>query len=82
MWTAEDMALALEWQAEKNLRCEGCGHHLDETLSAGAARAYEADEMTCHACQVIEWRREALSEQSRDMGGLRIYATRRAAGHV
>lgn len=75
------MELALEWQAEKNLLCGNCGHHLDETLAPDAARAYQAAEMTCHACQVIEWRRTTLSEQDTDMAGLRIYATR-GAGHV
>lgn len=38
--------------------------------------------MTCHACQVIEWRRTTLSDQDTDMAGLRIYATRGADDHV
>lgn len=77
MWTPEDLELALEWQAEKRLLCDSCGHHMDETLPDEAIRDYEAAEMTCHACQVIEWRRNTLSEQEADMAGLRIYARRR-----
>lgn len=77
MWTEQDIALALEWQRDKALKCEGCGHHLDESIPDESARDYEANQMTCHACQVIEWRRTALSEQETDMAGLRIYATRK-----
>jgi hypothetical protein len=78
MWTPGDTALALEWQSEKNLLCESCGHHLDETIGADMRR-YEAAEMTCRACQVIEWRREALSQQEAPMAGLRIYAVKGAS---
>lgn len=70
----------MEWQAEQKLKCGSCGHFLDESMDSENARAYEAGEMTCHACQVIEWRQHSLSEQERDMAGLRVYATRKA-GH-
>ena len=76
-WTDDDTALALEWRAEKNLICEGCGHHLDETVPADV-RQYRAAEMTCRACQVIDWRREALGQQETDMAGRRIYAVKGA----
>lgn len=74
MWTDEDTDLALEWQAEKNLRCGSCGHPLDESTDADNARAYQAHEVVCYGCMVIDLRRKALSEQESDMAGRHVYA--------
>jgi hypothetical protein len=71
------MELALAWQADKKLHCESCGHYLDESLDEGNLRTYEAHEVTCGGCMVMDLRRQALSEQETDMAGVRIYATRR-----
>jgi hypothetical protein len=76
-WTESDTELALEWQSEKRLRCEGCGHHLDETLAEDGRRSYEPQHVTCWACAAIELRRATMIEEERDMSGVRIYATRR-----
>lgn len=76
-WLTEDTDYALAWQAEKRVTCEGCGHPLDESTDSEHVRDYQAAELTCHACAVIDWRRQALSEQEVDMGGVRIYATRK-----
>jgi hypothetical protein len=78
-WLPDDLELALEWQREDQLRCKTCGHHLDETLADDAFNKYEAGEMTCHGCQVIEWRRTTLSEEERDMAGMSIYAIRKGS---
>jgi len=77
-WPDEDIELALHWQAEKRMTCTECGHHLDESTSKDGQRLYQAAEITCHACAVIDWRRKALSDQEVDMGGLRVYATKRS----
>jgi len=71
------MELALAWQADEKLRCKGCGHYLDESLDEGNLRAWEAQEVTCGGCMVMDIRRDTLAQQERDMAGLRIYATRR-----
>jgi hypothetical protein len=81
MWTATDLELALEWQAENNLRCGNCGQPMDESTDPDNARDYRADELTCYGCMVIELRRKALSEQEVDMAGVNIYA-RRVDGDV
>jgi hypothetical protein len=78
-WTAEDIDLALEWQAENRLRCGGCGHPLDESADPKNMRHYQAEEMTCFGCMVTELRRKALSDQDRDTAGLHVYARKVAS---
>lgn len=79
MWTEDDLELALAWKADDKLICDSCGHHLDETLQDDAVRSFEAIDLICHACEVIEWRRKALSDQDSEMAGIRIFAKRRHA---
>ena len=50
MWTEPDRIAALAWQAEQALRCAGCGHPLDETMSPEAEGAWRARALRCHAC--------------------------------
>jgi hypothetical protein len=73
--------LALEWQREKRAAHSACGHPIDESADEAHSRAYEAHEMTCYACMVIDLRRNALNDQERDTAGLVIYATRKGDGN-
>jgi hypothetical protein len=77
-WPDEDIDLALEWQAEQDAKCGGCGHPLDETTSS--SYRYEAAEVVCQACATQTWRKEAVAEEERDSAGLMVYALRRDKG--
>jgi hypothetical protein len=83
-WPEEDIDLALQWQAEQRLQCKSCGHPIDESSNPDSIRAYEAHELTCHACAVIDYRQNALGEQAKDnrdaLAGVRVYAVRRPNG--
>jgi hypothetical protein len=80
-WLPDDVDLALAWQHEVAMTCGGCGHPLDETSEAANARAYIAESITCQACAVMEWRREAGQEENPSgQAGVRIYAVRKSDG--
>lgn len=50
LWTDEDRAWALAWQAYLAELCSGCGHSLTETLEKKNQFAYDAEIIRCHAC--------------------------------
>lgn len=50
-WTLTDLRAALDWQAEQNLICSGCGHYRDETMvHEEDAPFYDVVSLACHAC--------------------------------
>lgn len=59
-WTAEDTALAIEWQRLSNETCTGCGQPLDQSLDPYAD--YEVHDLVCHGCEAKETRERSLSE--------------------
>jgi hypothetical protein len=81
-WLPEDTDLALEWQAEKRSLCPGCRQPLDETTNADNDRqAYVAEDVLCQACQVIQWRRESLTDDNPGGAAARhIWAHRNETG--
>jgi len=77
VWAEDDVDLALAWQAEQKAMCKGCGHHLDESTDGATRRQWEAQELICHGCEVIDLRRAALTEAEADMPGRLIYARKK-----
>lgn len=72
-WLPEDVDLALEWQAEQNMLCRGCGHPLDETTEADAEDAYDVHEVRCWGCAPAQ---QAAAEFDGEQHGLRFVTTR------
>lgn len=61
-FTDDDMAAALEHQAEKRNTCS-CGQPLDESTAVGADDDYEAELLTCHACAAMDRKERTFREQ-------------------
>jgi hypothetical protein len=54
----------LQWQAEHDLTCHGCGHHRDESMNPDLADAWDVTSVRCFACEA-----KALAEgRARDGG--------------
>jgi hypothetical protein len=51
LWLDEDIEAALEWQAEQEAKCPGCGLPADETMSDDERIDYEAISRKCRACE-------------------------------
>jgi hypothetical protein len=74
MWLGSDRAAALEWQAEDDLKCGGCGKPRDETMvsdefvEAGLAPDYVADMWRCRACEATGAKKKAVEEEGGEMG--------------
>lgn len=51
MWLPTDTELALEWQAEKDITCNGCGQPRDESTRADARGMYDVHTLTCAGCE-------------------------------
>ena len=49
LWTDADRSLALEWQAERDMTCTGCGHPMDETTDP--ANRYGVQTLDCESCR-------------------------------
>lgn len=64
-WTEEDLAAALDYLADRSLRCT-CGHRKDETMRPERWNAYDADIATCAACAQADRAVEAAKEKSSD----------------
>lgn len=65
------MQAALEWQAEKQSTCSGCGQSRHESMAKQNWDAYTADEVVCHACAAIDRRKNAIREtKGADTDGL------------
>lgn len=79
-WPEDDIELALAWQREKRLTCDGCGHPRDESTDPKNARTYQAEEVTCYACASIEYRQHAMQQEAADdseaLAGRRVYTTK------
>lgn len=61
-FTDEDMAAALDWQAEKANTC-ACGQPIDESTAYGADDNYQAELLVCHACAAMERTERAFRAQ-------------------
>lgn len=71
------MDLALEYQAEKNAMCSGCGHPLDETSDPENLRLYRVEEIHCQGCAVKAWRAKTIRDEERDPAGTRLVVLKR-----
>lgn len=56
--------MALVWQSEMSLLCQGCGQPADETTDPAAEGAYDTHKIVCHACAARD--RRAAESQSTD----------------
>lgn len=72
LFTPEDTQLALEWQAEADLICGGCGHPIDESMDPDNEDAYVAHVNVCAACAAKERKQAATPEEA--LIGAYIYA--------
>jgi hypothetical protein len=75
VWLPADIVAALEWQADKDSRCTGCGQSLTETLGGVNEDQWNAKvESHCDACRALS--RAAHIVQGRDdldkMAGVRF----------
>lgn len=60
-WSQKDRQAALQWMAEQNRKCSGCGNPLDECMSEDGPE-YEAELLRCYACAARDDRSAKLSE--------------------
>jgi hypothetical protein len=71
-FTEDDMRVALEWKAEDDATCSGCGFPLAESTAVGRDDAYEAELIVCHGCAAGDRVEKAFKEQDNpDTAGLR-----------
>lgn len=69
-FTEDDMAAALDWQAEDNARCS-CGLPLDETTRPDREDTYDVQLLRCHACAAREGAVRAHAEGGGSTAGLK-----------
>lgn len=70
-WSAEDRALAVEWQRLQGEQCGGCGQPLEQSLDERSQ--YEVHDLVCFACQAKEQTERALSENDNaDTAGRKV----------
>lgn len=70
LFLPEDYDLAMEAEAERRLRCSGCGHPRDESMDPardlppgmGGVGEYETHDVVCQACAAKARRERALTE--------------------
>ncbi len=81
MWLPSDRAAALEWQAEQDLICGGCGSPRDETMAdeklveQGLAPDWVTETHRCRKCEALGAAQNAIKEADGDPGsGLYVIA--------
>ncbi len=73
-WRPDDIRAALEWQAEEDGKCPGCGKPRHETFAseelveAGLAPDYVAKKYRCRACEARDAAVGAERENAREAG--------------
>lgn len=78
MWLPEDADLALEWQAEQDITCKGCGQPVDESTATASEGGYEGHAVVCFGCR--ELRQHASGFESDALAATKFYVTKAAAG--
>ena len=54
VWSDEDRWAALDWQAEQDRRCSGCGQDLEQTLGPGSFDKWNAEVSGhCDGCRAL-----------------------------
>lgn len=71
-FTEDDMAAALEWKAEDDTRCGGCGGPLDETTALGADDDYDAEIIVCHRCAIGDRTVRQWHQDNGETAGARV----------
>lgn len=65
-WTLDDIRAHLDWQAEQESKCSGCGNPRDESMQTEErAPAYEAVPVVCWACAARDLAIRDAMEQNR-----------------
>jgi hypothetical protein len=71
-WTLNDRMAALDWLADQNGRCPGCGQKVDECMAdIEVSPEYVAEAKRCHACEV----RRITMEEADAGNASTLYAT-------
>ena len=66
MWSDDDTALALAWQANENANCSGCGLPRAQTMAPGADRKYwPVHSASCAACEALIAKGRTLDDSVR-----------------
>ena len=73
------MDLALEWQAEQDATCPGCGLSLDETTNQDNEDRYDTRVITCLACEAKDKR---IRSWNGSMAGVMVLPYLEPAGGV
>ena len=76
-WSEADRDAALEWQAEQDRKCSGCGLPLDETTSPEAEDLFDAELWKCHSCAPAARRLELHRRDGGDLAGMQARIIRR-----
>lgn len=51
-WSIDDLRWALDWQAEQDIKCPGCGSPRDETMvDEDDAPLYDVIDLVCWRCR-------------------------------
>lgn len=71
VWSESDQIAALEWQAEQDGKCPGCGEPVAECMAhEDDAPAYEVEVRRCHACQAKGMEERAMARDGDPGAGL------------
>jgi hypothetical protein len=80
-WSLEDLRAALDWQAERDLICQGCGRPRDESMvHENDAPFYEVTALACHACSARDLAARDATDQRGHAPPGRYYAVKPRSG--
>lgn len=54
----------MQWQAERDLTCSGCGHPRDESMNPDLAESWDVRAVRCFACEA----KSLAEDRARDDG--------------
>ena len=73
-WSDDDRGYAMALLDIESRECAGCGHPLDESMSAAMEFGYRAELVRCHACAAAD---RATDVEGLNRAGLRVRVERR-----